>query len=76
MGCNSRFIPPTAIGRGQMRVPDERVHACRRIFDRYAEALADIDGVDFMPEAPYGHSNRWLTSSHSIQPDAACRPLN
>jgi dTDP-4-amino-4,6-dideoxygalactose transaminase len=50
-----------AIGRGQLRVLDERVKAKRRIFDYYYEALQDVPGIEFMPEAPYGRSNRWLT---------------
>ncbi len=44
-----------------MRVLDERVNACRRMFDRYAEALADIDGLAFMPQAALSSPNRWLT---------------
>jgi pyridoxal phosphate-dependent aminotransferase EpsN len=50
-----------AIGRGQLKVLDERVEAKRRIFDFYRRALDDVDGIEFMPEAPYGKSNRWLT---------------
>jgi dTDP-4-amino-4,6-dideoxygalactose transaminase len=50
-----------AIGRGQLRVLDERVKAKRRIFDYYKNALQDIPGIEFMPEASYGKSNRWLT---------------
>ena len=50
-----------AIGRGQLRVLDDRVEAKRRIFDYYQQALGDMPGIEFMPEAPYGRSNRWLT---------------
>lgn len=50
-----------AIGRGQLRVLDERVERKREIFEYYRNALGDIPGVEFMPEAPYGRSNRWLT---------------
>ena len=50
-----------AIGRGQLRVLDDRIKAKRRIFAYYQEALGDIPGIEFMPEAPYGRSNRWLT---------------
>lgn len=50
-----------AIGRGQLRVLDDRIKAKRRIFAYYQEALGDIPGIKFMPEAPYGRSNRWLT---------------
>lgn len=50
-----------AIGRGQLRVLDERVETKRKIFAYYQEALGDIPGIEFVPEAPYGRSNRWLT---------------
>ncbi len=62
MGYNYRLSNVlAAIGRGQIRVLDDRVNACRRIFDSYVEALSDIDGLDFMPEVAFGRSNRWLT---------------
>jgi len=51
-----------AIGRGQLRVLEERVKARRAIFERYAEAFSNTDGFDFMPEAPFGTSTRWLTT--------------
>ena len=51
-----------AVGRGQLQVLDDRVKARRRIFDRYFNALSAIEGIDFMPEASYGRSNRWLTT--------------
>jgi len=50
-----------AIGRGQLAVLDERVNAKRRVFEKYQVALKDVAGLEFMPEAPYGQSNRWLT---------------
>lgn len=50
-----------AIGRGQLKVLDDRVEAKRRIFAYYQEKLGSIPGIEFMPEAPYGISNRWLT---------------
>jgi dTDP-4-amino-4,6-dideoxygalactose transaminase len=50
-----------AIGRGQLRVLDERVRAKRQIFAKYKAALHDIDGIEFMPQTPLGKSNCWLT---------------
>ena len=50
-----------AVGRGQMMVLDERVKKKREIFEGYQQALSDVPGIEFMPEAPYGKSNRWLT---------------
>lgn len=50
-----------AIGRCQLKVLDERVKSKRRIFEYYRRVLGDLPGFDFMPEAPHGASNRWLT---------------
>ncbi len=50
-----------AIGRGQLRVLEQRVEQKRRIFAFYREALGDLPGIEFMPEAPYGRCTRWLT---------------
>ncbi len=63
MGYNYRLSNIlAAVGRGQLRVLDERVKACRQVFERYAEALAEIGGLEFMPELAEGISNRWLTT--------------
>ncbi len=50
-----------AIGRGQLRVLEERVAARRRNFAFYADALGGLPGIRFMPEAPWGRHSRWLT---------------
>jgi pyridoxal phosphate-dependent aminotransferase EpsN len=50
-----------AIGRGQLRVLADRVAARRRIGETYRARLGDLPGITFMPEAPYGRPNRWLT---------------
>jgi len=50
-----------AIGRGQLKVLDERVKRKREIFDYYKNALGGISGIEFMPEPEWSRSNRWLT---------------
>ncbi len=50
-----------AIGRGQLKVLDQRVERKREIFDLYRRLLGDMDGIQFMPESPQGRCNRWLT---------------
>jgi pyridoxal phosphate-dependent aminotransferase EpsN len=50
-----------AIGRGQLKVLDERIEAKRNIFAYYQDALGDLPGLEFMPEANYGRCTRWLT---------------
>lgn len=62
MGYNYRMSNIlAAIGRGQLRVLDDRVKRRRGIFDTYKSELGSIPGVGFMPEAGFGKSNRWLT---------------
>ena len=50
-----------AIGRGQLRVLEDRVAAKRRIFMFYQQVLGDLPGIEFMPEARFGQATRWLT---------------
>jgi pyridoxal phosphate-dependent aminotransferase EpsN len=50
-----------AIGRGQLRVLEDRVAAKRRNFENYYSQLSALPGIEFMPEAENSQSNRWLT---------------
>jgi dTDP-4-amino-4,6-dideoxygalactose transaminase len=50
-----------AVGRGQLRHLDERVARRRENNAFYRQALGDLPGLAFMPEASYGRSNCWLT---------------
>jgi dTDP-4-amino-4,6-dideoxygalactose transaminase len=50
-----------AVGRGQLRVLEQRVEARRRVNAFYREALRGVPGLTFQPEAEYGRSNCWLT---------------
>jgi len=59
-----------AIGRGQLRVLEDRVNARRRNCAFYQAAFKDLPGVAFMPEAEWGRSTRWLTCL-TIDPKAA-----
>ena len=51
-----------ALGRGQLEVIEDRVLARQSIFNRYEKALSNVEGFQFMEEADYGKSNRWLTT--------------
>lgn len=63
VGYNYRMSNVLAgIGRGQLEVLDERVAQKRAVFQRYYDALYEIDGVHFMPELADTFSNRWLTA--------------
>jgi dTDP-4-amino-4,6-dideoxygalactose transaminase len=50
-----------ALGRGQLRGLDDRMARRRTINERYRRALAGVAGIEFMPVAPYGEPNYWLT---------------
>lgn len=62
IGYNYRLSNILAgIGRGQLQVLAQRVQARRANFAFYHEALSPLPGITFMPEAPWGQHNRWLT---------------
>lgn len=50
-----------AVGRGQLRVLDQRVAARRFNHDAYAQTLGRLPGVTLIPRDPRGDSNCWLT---------------
>lgn len=63
LGYNYRMSNILAgVGRAQLEVLDDRVEARRAVFERYVNALGEIDGVEFMPELEGTYSNRWLTA--------------
>jgi dTDP-4-amino-4,6-dideoxygalactose transaminase len=63
IGYNYRLSNVLAgIGRGQLRVLDQRVEERRRIFAHYKQALSRYSFVSFQPELPESKSNRWLTT--------------
>lgn len=63
VGYNYRMSNIVAgIGRGQLEVLEERIAQKRAIFDCYAKAFAEIDGVEMMPELEGTFSNRWLST--------------
>jgi dTDP-4-amino-4,6-dideoxygalactose transaminase len=69
VGYNYRLSNVLAgIGRGQLKVLDDRVAARRAVAARYAEALADVPGVRLQPEAAWGVHSRWL-SVLELDPD-------
>lgn len=63
-----------AVGRGQLRVLEDRVARRRANNAAYRAALAPLPGVQFMPEAEYGESNGWLTCMLLDSKVAACSP--
>lgn len=62
IGYNYRLSNVLAgIGRGQLLVLKDRVKTRRANFEFYIEELGNLPGIEFMPEAEFGRSNRWLT---------------
>lgn len=59
-----------ALGRSQLADLERRVEIRRRHNAAYREALADLPGVEFMPEGADSHSTFWLTCL-TIAPEVA-----
>ncbi|MCI2946941.1 DegT/DnrJ/EryC1/StrS family aminotransferase [Staphylococcus caledonicus] len=63
LGFNYRLSNISAgIGRGQMKVLDQRIARRREIFERYEQEFGNVEGFDFQLELPDSKSNRWLTA--------------
>ncbi|MES2360474.1 MAG: DegT/DnrJ/EryC1/StrS family aminotransferase [Pseudomonadota bacterium] len=78
VGFNYRMSNVLAgIGRGQLRVLEQRVVQRRRVFERYAQALADLPQIQWMPEPEGCHSTRWLTcfTLGGADADQRCRQV-
>jgi len=74
IGFNYRMSNVLAgIGRGQLRVLEQRVSQRRQVFDTYREALCDQPQVSWMPEPPGYRSTRWLTCFTLLGSDAGRR---
>jgi dTDP-4-amino-4,6-dideoxygalactose transaminase len=62
IGYNYRISNVLAgIGRGQMKVLEDRVHARRQVHDYYHKALKHISAISFSKEPKEYFSNRWLS---------------
>jgi dTDP-4-amino-4,6-dideoxygalactose transaminase len=62
IGFNYRMSNVVAgIGRGQLKVLDQRVKQKRAIFEYYKRELAGLDGVDMMPINEWNEPNCWLS---------------
>jgi len=62
VGYNYRLSNVLAgIGRGQMRVLDERVNQRRAVYKLYETELSEIEAIEFLNEPDGYFSNRWLS---------------
>lgn len=72
LGFNYRMSNVVAgIGRGQLKVLDQRVAKKKYIFDFYKRELGGLEGVEFMPINDWNEPNYWLsvmTLKGSVRP--------
>lgn len=72
LGFNYRMSNVLAgIGRGQLKVLDQRVAKKKYIFDFYQRELGNLAGVSFMPINDWNEPNYWLsvmTLSGNVRP--------
>ena len=62
LGYNYRMSNIVAgIGRGQLRVLDERIAKKKYIYEKYKEAFSDIEGIEMSNICEYGNPNYWLS---------------
>ena len=50
------------VGRGQLKVLEERVQQKRHIFETYKEGLKDIEEISFISEMDDERANYWLSA--------------
>lgn len=63
IGYNYRMSNVVAgIGRGQLKVLDQRVAKKQAIYNFYKQELAHLEGIQFMPINDWNNPNCWLTS--------------
>lgn len=76
LGFNYRMSNIVAgIGRGQLRVLDERITKKKDIYETYKEAFKDIDDIEMMPVCDYNEPNYWL-SVMTLNKDSKIKPID
>lgn len=74
IGYNYRMSNIVAgIGRGQLKVLDQRVAKKKCIFEYYKKELGQLEGVSFMPMNEWNEPNCWLSC---ITVTGKVKPLN
>lgn len=74
LGYNYRMSNVLAgIGRGQLKVLDDRVAKKKYIFEFYKRELGGLDGIEFMPIHEWNEPNYWLSA---IQLTGDIRPID
>src|SRR5690606_3946188 len=61
LGYNYRMSNVLAgIGRGQLKVLDQRIKKKKYIFEYYKRELGSLDGIEFVPVNEWNNPNFWL----------------
>ena len=63
------------IGRGQLRVLDERIDKKKYIYEKYKEAFRDIKDIEMANVCEYGEPNYWL-SIGLLSPESKVKPID
>ncbi len=76
LGYNYRMSNVVAgIGRGQLRVLEDRIAKKKEIFETYKEAFKNIEDIEMMPVCEYGEPNYWLTTI-TLNENSKVKPLD
>lgn len=76
LGYNYRMSNIVAgIGRGQLRVLDERIAKKKYIYEKYKEAFKDIADIEMANICEYGEPNYWLSVA-LLSPESKVKPLD
>lgn len=76
IGYNYRMSNVLAgIGRGQMKVLENRIAKKNEIFEKYKEAFKDIKEIEMMPENKNERSNQWL-STITLKENSKIKPID
>ena len=76
IGYNYRMSNVVAgIGRGQLKVLNERIAKKKEIYEAYKEAFRDIADIEMMNICDFGESNYWL-SVMTLKETSSVKPLD
>lgn len=76
LGYNYRMSNIVAgIGRGQLRVLEDRIAKKKEIFETYKEAFKETEDIEMMPVCEYGEPNYWLTTI-TLNKNSKVKPLD
>jgi dTDP-4-amino-4,6-dideoxygalactose transaminase len=76
LGYNYRMSNILAgVGRGQLRVLQERIQQKKDIFENYKREFCNIEEIEMMPIAEFGQPNYWL-SVITLKENSKIKPLD